>query len=357
MVLAAAVSASSPLKADPSREFIDVCGVGQVRREELERGEGQPEPAWSRELNRLSEQGLSDMLKRLDAGSVRQRVAAAVLRRDAQAAAQLAVTINDAGTYRLALRACRQDTAYRAHYVYANQQRARFAAAAASGFDTPELAAPGPVPDACAALNLERLELLDQGDAWPWLARLHDAVTRADEAGISQALYQVAQRPRLSANMRALSATVAEVAGAEPTLSEAWALVLAVGTDMAATSDGMLLDVGRPCRGDALKDANRRQLCEQVAQRMPGMVSEAIDALTLHGLEQRLGLQHSPQALSREDVDRGLKAMVDDGARWMEEPTCASFSRMGQQVAKLAREGELSSIRAHLKATPASALR
>lgn len=350
-------AASRPPKVDAAKEFIEVCGVGQVRRSELEPGEGQPEPAWSREFSRLSEQGLPDMLKRLDAGSPRQRVAAAAMRGDAQVAAQLAASTDDVRTYRLALRACRKDGAYRAYYPVAVQQRARMAASAASGFEMPEMAAPGPLPSACAALNLERLELLDPGDAWPALLRLHDAFTRGDEAGVTQALYQVAQKSRLSANGRALSAVMADVVGSEPTPGESWALVSAIGIDAAAFIDGSLLSLGRPCRADALKDANRRQLCEQVARRMPGMVAESTDARALHALEERLGLPHSPQALSREEVERGLKAMTEEGSRWMAEPTCAHFSKMGQQMVKLAREGELAWIRAYLKATPASAPR
>ncbi|MGM9484750.1 hypothetical protein ACS5PN_26380 [Roseateles sp. NT4] len=352
-----ASAASQPDRAgtEANKEFVDVCGVGRVRRSDMERAEGQAEPVWAQALNRQTEQGMADMLKRLDAGSLRQRVAAAVLRGDVQAAAQLAVSTDDVKTYRLAVRACSKDAAYRSHYPTAQQWQARMAASAASGFVVPELPPPGPMPTACAAINLERLELLDPGDAWPSVMRVNDAAARRDEAAVNLALYQLAQKSRLSINTRALGATVAEVIGAEPTVGEAWAMTLAVGTDMASMLDGNLLGLMRPCRGDALKDANRRQLCEQVARRMPGMLAEATDARALHSLEERLGLAHSPQALSREELDRGLKAMVDDGNRWMDEPTCANFSDMGQQLVKVAREGELARMKAYLKTVPASA--
>jgi hypothetical protein len=351
-----ALAASRPGSPQPqtSREFVDVCGVGRIRRSELELGEGSALPAWAMELNRQSEQGLPDMLKRLDAGSLRQRVAAAALRGDAQAAAQLVTSTDDAESYRIALRACRKDAVYRASYPVIKQQQAQLAASAASGFEMPELKPPGALPSACAAIHLERLELLDPGDAWPSLLRLSDAITRRDEAGVSQALYQVAQRPRLYVNARILSATLAEAIGTEPTPGESWALLSAMSIDMSSVIDGSLANLGRSCRADTLKDANRRQLCEQVVRHMPGMVKESLDARILHELEERLGLPHSPQALSKEDWDRGLKAMGEDGMRWVTEPTCANFGQMGRYAMKLAREGELASMRAHLKATSAS---
>lgn len=353
LVVRAAASRSAQQHAEVSSEFVDVCGVGRVRRSELEPVEGAALPAWAQEWNRLTEQGLPDMLKRLDAGSLRQRVAAAALREDAQAAAQLAVQTDDADTYRIALQACRKDAAYRASYPTLKQQQAKLAASAASGFEMPELKPPRPEPAACAAINLERLEALDPSDAWPWLLRLSDALARSDEAGIAQALYQVAQRPRLSANARILSATVAEAVGPEPTLGEAWALFTAMGVDTATSIDGSPANVGRACRAEALKDANRRQLCEQVVRRMPVMAREALDARVLHSLEERLGLPHSPKALSKEDWERGLKVMGDNYMQWVTEPTCASFSRMGRHVIALAREGELATVREHLKAAAA----
>ncbi len=353
--LAGAASAPSQLKAEAPKEFIDVCGVGRIRRSELERGDDRQEPAWVQALSRQGEQSLSDVVERLDAGSRRQRVAAAVLRGDADAAAQLAASTDDAKAYRMALQACRRDISYRQAYAY--QKRVPPAASAASGFVMPQMAAPGPAPNACAALNLDRLALLDPDDAWPWLVRLDDAHAKADDAAVSQALYQVAQRRRLSGNNRMITAAMSEVVGAEPTPGETWALVSAVGTDMASAMQGSLLSIGRPCRAEALRDANRRQLCEQVARRMPDMAAEAMDSRVLHALEERLGLPHSPQALFREDTDRALRGMAEESGRWMDEPTCTNVSSMGRHLLKLAREGELAGMRAFLRSSPASAPR
>ncbi|MGQ3051273.1 MAG: hypothetical protein ACT6S0_05780 [Roseateles sp.] len=170
-----------------------------MKRSELEIKEGQPPPAWLQTLEAQSEQEMAAVQQRLAAGSLKQRVAAAALRGDADAAALMAMGTDDAGVYRMALRACRKDAgARRAHAGV----RAMPPASAASGFVLPEMPALGPVPHACAALSLERLEQLAPDDAWPWLARLNDSISRRDEAGISQALYQIAQRNRLSANRR-----------------------------------------------------------------------------------------------------------------------------------------------------------
>lgn len=345
------VSETSPV----DKEFVEICGVGKLRRSELEGSEAQPKSDLMQALDRQAEQGLANVLERLEAGSLKQRVAAAVLRRDVQAAAQLAASSDDAATYRIALRACRKDSSYRSAYPYASQQQALLAASVASGVRVPEPPIPGPIPGACAALNLDRLTLLDPGDAWPWLLRLEDA--DGDAAAISQALYQIAQRRRLSANTHALAAVMAEVVGAGQTPDETWALVGAIGVDGASLTEGSLFSVGRACRPDALRDANRRQLCEQVARQAPDMALDAMASRVLHTLEERLGLPHSPQALSREDAERALAGMSAASMRWMAEPTCAHAGAMGRYLVKLVREGELAGMRAYLKATPASAQR
>ncbi|MFT7772449.1 hypothetical protein [Roseateles sp.] len=355
-VAAAARPASDTSPAD--KEFVEVCGLGKVRRGELEDslqedGEAPSKSAWAQALDRQAKQGLADVLKRLDAGSLKQRVAAAVLRADVQAAAELAASTDDAAAYRIALRACRRDSTYRSAYPYASQQQARLAASVASGVRVPEPPVPGPIPVACAALNLERLELLDPGDAWPWLLHLEDA--HGDAAAISQALYQLAQRRRLSANTHALVTAMAGVIGTEPTPGETWALVSAMGVDGASMTEGSLLSVGRACRPDALRDANRRQLCEQVVRRAPDMALDVMASRMLHTLEERLGLPHSPKALSREEADRAQGAIAEVSMRWAAEPTCAHVGGMGRHLVKLAREGELAVIKAYLKTTPASA--
>lgn len=348
---AALASAIGKAPGDSDKEFVEICGVGRLKRSELEMRESEAPPAWAADLDRAAEQARDDVIKRLEAGPLRQRVAAALMRGDTQAAAQLAASGEDAQAYRLALRACRKDAGYRQAYAH---QLALPAASAASGFEMP---IPGPVPHACAALTLERFEVLEPNDAWPWLVRLNDSATQADQAGIAQALYQFAQRPRSSAQVRALSGILAEVVGPEPTPGETMALMNAVGIDMASLWDGSLSGVLRVCRGAALNDANRRQLCEQAARRAPGMVTEIFDAGQLHRLEEGLGLPHSPQALSRVDADRAVKAMSEESMHTLQPFSCAGLSSMGRQVMMLARQGELNWARAYLKASPASAAR
>ncbi|KQY88393.1 hypothetical protein ASD35_12525 [Pelomonas sp. Root1444] len=346
-------SAASLALAAVDKEFVEVCGIGRVRRSDMEQVEGRPEPAWLQTLERQSQQELAAIQKRLEAGSVRQRVGAAVMRGDTEGAAQLAASTQDGTAYRLALRVCRQDASYRAAY----KRRPPPIASAASGFEMQEPPAPGPLPSACAALSLERLELLEPDDAWPWLARLNDSSARGDDEGVTLALHQIAQRRRLTPSTRALSATVAEVVGAEPTANEAFALMTAVGMDMASGLDGSLLSIGKSCSPAALRDANRRQQCEQIARRMPGMVAEAVDAAVLYSLEERLGLPHSKEAFSHEELGRAMEVAAKESMSWVEEPSCANISSMGRHVVALARGGELAAMRVWLEASRASAPR
>lgn len=348
----AAIAASVPLAA--SSPFIEVCGHGRVLRSELEPREGQPPPAWTEEVDRQLQQAQAQMLKRLDAGAVKQRVAAALLREDVQAAARLVTQTDDAVAYRLALRACRKDAHYRAAYA---AHQAIAPAFAASGIVLAELPPPGALPTACAALTLERMEMLSPDDAWPALIRLNDAGTRRDEAAAAQALYQLAQRPMQAYGARPLSDVLAEAVGAEPTMGEALLLMTAASSDLATRLEGSPGSVMQACRPPQLGDANRRQLCEQVARRLPDITTELADARQLHRLEERLALPHSRQSISSAEMEKVHEALGKDGQAWMEEPTCANFTRAGQQFAALARQGELAYARARLKESGAATAR
>jgi len=330
---------AEPQSSSPGREFIEVCGVGRRRR-------GEPAPDWLSALDGQFEQALAALLPRLDAGTPGQQVAAAVLRNDTERAAQLAASGSDVEAYRIALRACRSDVALRRAVAYVQAQRA---APAASGVKWHELPDPGPLPTACAALSVERLEALDGADAWPWLLRLGDSMERADGAGIAQALHQLGQRDWPQVRARPLSAAVARLVGEEPTLHETLAMVQAVGKEASGLLDGLPATIARACRAEVLKDANRRQSCEQAVRRMPGMATELIDARMLYVLEERLDLPHSLQAMSKEERDRTTRVLSDTALDMTDDLSCANVSRIGRRLSMLAGQGELAYVRARLK--------
>lgn len=338
----------------PDGDFVEICGVGSVKRSEFERerGSGEPRPAWAQAMDQQYENALGEVLGRLSAGTTSQRVAAAVMRGDLEGAALLAHASGDWKAYRLALRACRKDRDYRSAVMRHNGLRP---ALAASGIATPELAAPGPEPAACAALSLERLEAMDPGDASPWLLRLSDSQDRADAVGVSEALFQIAQRSRLSGSTRPLGEAVLEVVGDEPTLAEVSALVAAVGIDAASTLDDSLLLVGRSCRANALRDANLRQLCGRVVQRMPDLARDVNEAGALYSLEERLGLAHGGRGLSPEDRQRVLQAFAGGSLGAVESLSCSGMKAIGRQAVNMKRVGELRFARALLMAGAASA--
>ena len=359
-VLADALAAVAPADANPPAAAaskmppgtIEVCGYGPVSREALAAvEEGQP-PAWMQAVDAKYEAERQALLKRLAGGSTRQRVAAALLGDDVQAAAQIAVGTDDPIAYQIALMACRRDEAYR--QVVA-RQRAWLKTPAASGVAQSELREPGPQPSNCAALGVERLEAMAPGETLPALMRLTDAMDRSDEAGVSQALYQIAQRSRQRLKARALSAAVADAVGDEPAPGETMALSSAVSQDMMSSTTDSLGSLYRVCRNESLRDANRRQLCEQVVRQMGGQASEVLEASALYTLETRLGLPHGPLSLPREESQRLMQAMGEQSERWLSAPSCANLSGAGKQVIGLARQGELAYLRAQVRKAPASA--
>ncbi len=338
--------------AKPNPGTLEICGYGRVSRDEMAAAEADNKlPAWAEAVNARYEAERAALVERLAAGSSRQRVAAALLGEDVEAAARIAAATDDPVAYQIALAACRRDVAFRRA---AATQQAWLKTPAASGIAPADLMLPGPVPHQCAALSLERLEAMAPDDALPWLMRLSDARARGDEAAVSQALYQVAQHAQLRYRTRALSGVVAELVGEEPRPGETLALSTAVGRDMFSAADSSWSGVARSCRKEDLRDANRRQLCEQVVKQMAGRVGEILDARVLYSLEERLGLPHGPLSLTREEGDRLLKVMGQQGMDWLADPSCANFSRAGRQLVNLARHSELAYLRAQVKPSPAS---
>lgn len=252
--------------------------------------------------------------------------------------------------YRLALRACRKDASYRKAYA---RYKPSPPASAASGVTMFDLPAPGALPTACAALTMDRLEMLQPDDPWPWFARLSDGQHAGDEAAVRQALYQLAQRGRPASPARPLTRVLAEVVGPAPTIGETALLMEAMSSDMVTHVDASPVSVAHACGPPQLADANRRQLCEQVTRRLPAMTTEAMDAAMLRLLEKRLGLpvNTQPQGL---DTLEGFRAMQDQQMAWTKEPSCANFTRAGQHAVALARDGELAVARAWLKENAAA---
>ncbi len=336
----------------PSPGTLEICGYGRVSRDEMAAAEADNKrPAWAEAVNARFEAERAALVERLAAGSSRQRVAAALMGEDVEAAAQIAAATDDPVAYQIALAACRRDVAYR--QAVATQQ-AWLKTPAASGIAPADLMPPGPVPHQCAALSLERLEAMAPDDALPWLMRLGDARARGDEAAVSQALYQVAQHGQLRFKTRALSGVVAELVGEEPTPGEMLALAAAAGKDQISAIDGSWVDVARACRPEDLRDANRRQLCERVVRQMPGRAGDVLGARVLYALEDRLGLPHGPASMTREEGGRLFEMLGAQSMDWVAEPSCANFSRAGRQLVNLARQGELAYLRARVKALPAS---
>lgn len=271
----------APVAVAAEDGFVEVCGHGRVKRAELQRQDNnQPPPDWARDLDARMAAEQAALVARLAAGSTRQRVAAALLNEDVEAAAGLAASTTDPATYRLALQACRKDAAYRIGHA--------------------------------------------------------------------------AQRPGPAVRSRLLTETVADQLDASPRPGEMMALSAALAQDQIAQMDGSFASVGRACRADALKDANRRQLCEQVVRLMPERVRETLEARAFYMLEERLGLAHSPQAMGKAEGDRLQGLMAEERLAWLTEPSCANFRRSGAQFVAAVRQGEVAYLRERFKASSPS---
>jgi len=194
--------------------------------------------------------------------------------------------------------------------------------------------------DACQMLSAAQWARLDPGNAQPWLYALSQAAQSKDAAGVQDALFHIAASPR--SELRFLEPTGALLSKLPDDESSSLA-VLSLAYESAGAQAALALpgyaDVVRLCRGPDLRDANRRQVCQAIAEtfslRSDGMIEHAIGAT----MGERLGW---PAAVT--DRMRGERAMYEKSGKGSpSDPTtmtCASIADELSHIRRVAAVGE-----------------
>ena len=118
---------------------------------------------------------------------------------------------------------------------------------------------------ACQSLGARRWASLDPGNAVPWLFLLNDAEKAGDASGQQEAWFHVANSARFDEQFYSRLQPILSATGDNPDDQRAAEIISVTGIGIAAAEP---IDVGaltRGCRGAALADANRVQLCTKVA--------------------------------------------------------------------------------------------
>ena len=118
---------------------------------------------------------------------------------------------------------------------------------------------------ACQALSARRWSSLDPGNAVPWLFLLNDAEKAGDASGQQEAWFHVANSARFDEQFYSRLQPILSAANDSPDDQRATELVSVVGIGIAAAEPMNVGSLLKGCRGAALADANRVQLCTKVA--------------------------------------------------------------------------------------------
>ena len=118
---------------------------------------------------------------------------------------------------------------------------------------------------ACRALSARRWAVLDPDNAVPWLFLLNDAERAHDVSGQQEAWFHIAAAARFDERFFEQLQPILAAAGDLPDDQRAADALSVMGIGMAAAQT---IDFGpllQGCRGQALADANRAQLCTRAA--------------------------------------------------------------------------------------------
>ncbi|MDY0747183.1 hypothetical protein SNE35_21935 [Paucibacter sp. R3-3] len=265
----------------------------------------------------------------------RPRLAAALLRGDVAAGAEIARRTEDGQAYGIAWRACQSRGAA---VVFRNAASAGNAEEMMAAVER-ELATASP---SCDALTLERWQQLQPENAAPWLASLNKAQAAGDQAGVVDALHHAGQAQVHDSNWAWLAGQVAAVLPADtPEGGRMLLLMDVIGREAALLGVTAMAPSTKACSAQELQNANRRQQCEQLADLLTQRSNTVLDLTIGAGLAERMGLPAARIPVTRQAIREAQLKDADDYTVSMERPgACAALRTIGDRLTETAQVGE-----------------
>jgi hypothetical protein len=146
-----------------------------------------------------------------------------------------------------------------------------------------------PAAGSCALLSAAQWARLDDGNGEPWLFVLDEAAARGDRAMVDEALYRVASAARFDDRSYAIAGPIAALAGSSAAEIMAAQVLAADAINRAAGLSPPWLRLIQACRGVALGDANRRQVCERIATTLAERADSTLVTMIGTGIGRQLG--------------------------------------------------------------------
>ena len=253
------------------------------------------------------------------------RVVAALLAGDAAAAATIAYRSSDSTAYSLALARCLSDASA-----------------------------------ACGLLSAARWAQLDAGNAAPWLALASAAILRGDEGGFAEGLHRASLATAMDFGYGQMAgrviAALTQTAGDTvwpPEAVNANVLVAVIGQEAAVAIPAY--SFSRGCSAAAVRDSNRRQLCQATARMMLKHGRTLMDIGIGLDLAKRTGLPANELPLTRAELDAGMKWIVEVSPGPPEQAlSCEALARLPQHFASVAQRGEWGAIQEGMRLSQAA---
>lgn len=201
----------------------------------------------------------------------------------------------------------------------------------------------------CSTLSLEQWAHLDPDNATPWTHVLAAARERGDRTATEEALYRIANAKRDESGQGAMSQVVLAHLGETPAdLSANWITMVGMAGIQSSWAFPGYGSVADMCRGDALRDANRRQVCDGVAQTLAERSDSTLPLAIGAAIGDRAGWPNDRVDRLRGErdlYDRAEAAHVPEVDLGASGGSCNDMRRELDWFRRVARRGEAGLIR------------
>jgi len=333
LAAAAASAASAPLAADE----IEVCGVGRVKARD-----GHP-------IDRTLIASTADQAHRQLAGTLAQhpdemaRAAGLLLQRDeGPAEANAAQPCEGAG--------CEPEQR-RQQRVAANEAQRDALARMAVATRSPAVytlawracqASPG---GSCQLLSTRQLVTLDPNNVDAWLEVASEAVQRGEAGAVDEAFYRASKAGTADLRWGQLGAiALRNLPPGTPALQRQAVAERAMGIEAMLAMPGFK-SASQYCDAAALRDANRLQVCADLAEVMARRSTSLLDMAFGQMLGSRVGWPAERLQALRQDRNAIMQAMKAVAAAPGSEWSCAHIERSTRWVLDVGQFGEVGAAR------------
>lgn len=204
-------------------------------------------------------------------------------------------------------------------------------------------------PAACTSLSAERWAQLAPDSAWPWLLSASEAKQRGDLSGQETAMF----RASLARDWTSSSGTLLSLMASNlPVEVQGLPRLQVLGVE-GSNATGLLslpaMGASAYCSSD--QDANKRQLCAQLADHMLSSADNLLQLSLGIRIGERSGLPEAQLAAAREDRDKLTTATQTINSIEFADMSknCNGLTNQLRHLQRRVEIGELAALREHLR--------